>query len=86
MNERLLAMALECNLLDSRDDLDHPAFAEIIVSVERFANLVAAAEREACALVCEDLPAPPDVPRDRATVWDVATLDCAAAIRARSQS
>ena len=46
MNERLLAMALECNLLDSRDDLDHPAFAEIIASVEAFANLVAAAERE----------------------------------------
>ena len=37
-----------------------------------------AAEREACALVCEA--------RDRASVWDVATLDCAAAIRQRSQS
>jgi len=52
MNERLLAMALECNLLDSRDDLDHPAFAEIIVSVEAFANLVAAHEREKAAAGC----------------------------------
>jgi hypothetical protein len=47
MNERLLILALESGLLDSRDDLDQPAFAEIIASVERFANLVAAAEREA---------------------------------------
>jgi len=54
--------------------------------MREYANLVAAHEREQCALVCEDLPAPPDVPRDRATVWDVATLDCAAAIRQRSQS
>ena len=40
MNKRLLELALESNLLDSRDDLDHPAFAEIIVSVEKFAELV----------------------------------------------
>ena len=55
-------------------------------AIDRFANLVAAHEREQCALVCEDLPAPSEVPRDRATVWDVATLDCAAAIRQRSKS
>ena len=54
--------------------------------MREYANLAAAHEREVCALVCEDLPAPPDVLRDRASVWDVATLDCAAAIRARSQS
>ncbi len=41
----IIQMALECDLLDSRDDLDYPAFAEIIASVERFYHLVAAAER-----------------------------------------
>lgn len=43
-------------------------------SLSRFAALVAAAEREACAKVCE------------AQVETGAHLRCAAAIRARSQS
>ena len=41
------------------------------------------AEREACAKVCDDLPLPPDVARSDASIWEVATLDCAEAIRAR---
>jgi hypothetical protein len=41
---------------------------------ERFAALVAAAEREACAKVCDD--------RERANLYGV--KECAAAIRARS--
>ena len=42
------------------------------------------AEREACAKVCEELV--PDMSRtaNDASVWDVATFDCATAIRARS--
>ena len=44
------------------------------------------AEREACAKVCDDLPAPDYVPPDDVTVWDVATLDCGDAIRARSNT
>ena len=43
------------------------------------------AEREECAKVCDELPAPPNVSRDDATVWDVATLECGDAIRARGQ-
>jgi len=44
--------------------------------VEYFAELVAAAEREACAKVCERLPAQQDIDvRDQ----------CAAAIRARGE-
>ena len=69
----IIHMALECDLLDSRDDLDQPAFAEIIASVERFYHLVAAAEREVCAKVCEDAPEPDGA-------------DLAERIRARSQS
>ena len=49
--------------------------------LEAFAKLVAAKEREACAKVCEDL----DSNEWRERSWDEATLDCAAAIRARGQ-
>jgi hypothetical protein len=55
--------------------------------LERFAALVAAAEREACAKVCEDLMAPPRVGGiDNAVLYHDATEDCAAAIRARSKT
>ena len=45
-----------------------------------------AKEREACAKVCEELV--PDMSRtaNDASVWDVATFDCAVAIRARSKT
>jgi len=44
------------------------------------------AEREACAKVCEELV--PDMSRtaNDASVWDVATFDCATAIRARGRA
>ncbi len=47
--------------------------------IERFAALVAAAEREACANVCEILAWSKD------STWKAATMDCASAIRARGQ-
>ena len=43
--------------------------------LERFAALVAAAEREACAEVCEEWGA-----------WNNVAQDCAAAIRARGET
>jgi len=54
------------------------------VAIERFADLVAAAEREACAKVCDDLE--PDNRHEGAWIagWCDGTNDCAAAIRARS--
>jgi hypothetical protein len=59
-------MAQKANLV--MYDYDHP-------SLERFAELVAAAEREACAKVCDDL-------------WqeDKTAYDCREAIRARGQA
>jgi hypothetical protein len=44
------------------------------------------AEREACAKVCEELV--PDMSRtaSEASVWDVATFDCAGAIRSRGKT
>ena len=52
--------------------------------LERFATLVAAAEREACAQVCESLASPSRL-SDPSRSWITGTLDCATAIRARSQ-
>ena len=57
--------------------------------MQRLMELVAASaaeEREACARVCDDLALPPDVARSDASIWEVATLDCAAAIRARGSN
>jgi len=60
----IIRMAKECGLM-MRDEPMH--------GVERFADLVAAAEREACAKLCDDIGG--------AEAWD-----CAAAIRARSKA
>ncbi len=58
------------------------------VGLEHFATLVAAAseakEREACAKVCEELPAPDIYSDTDKSMWDVACMDCATAIRERS--
>ena len=63
------------------------------VDLERFAALIASrvaaasasVEREACAKVCEELVPNSSLQSYAAGVWDVATFDCAAAIRARGQ-
>ena len=53
----------------------HSAFAKLLLHV-------AAAEREACAKVCEDIP----VPQGPTELTHIPTLErCAAAIRARGQ-
>ena len=46
----------------------------------------AANEREACAKVCDDLPAPGIYSDTDKSMWDVTCIDCAAAIRARGQA
>jgi hypothetical protein len=56
-------------------------------ALEDFCKLVsaraAAAEREACAKLCEDIP----VPQDPTELTHIPTLErCAAAIRARGES
>jgi hypothetical protein len=48
--------------------------------LERLVELARADEREACAKVCEDL----DWSQD--STWQVATIDCAEAIRARGET
>ena len=61
---------------------DGPENVHVPKELERFAALVAAAEREACANVCEKL----DIEGWRDAGWDMGTIDCAAAIRARSNT
>jgi hypothetical protein len=43
------------------------------------------AEREACAKVCEDLPAPDIYSNTDKSMWDVTCMDCADAIRVRGE-
>ena len=71
--EDTIRMAIKCELVTTgnREGIYMDALA-------RFAALVAAAEREACALVCEALPA--------TCTWmdyDEDCMECARAIRAR---
>jgi hypothetical protein len=47
---------------------------------------IAATEREACAKVCEELPAPDIYSDTDKSMWDVTCMDCASAIRARGQA
>ena len=51
--------------------------------VLKLVNAAIAAEREACAKVCDDLPVPPYVSDNDAHIWDLTCVDCAAAIRER---
>jgi hypothetical protein len=56
---------------------------EYFTFLERFAELVRADEREACAKVCDDLAPPCGYNLTEISFWDVTSLECAAAIRAR---
>ena len=54
-----------------------------LLKLKAFAELVRADEREACAKVCGELVPNMSRTANDASVWDVATFDCADAIRAR---
>ena len=58
---------------------DWGLFRDFMPELERFANLVAAAEREVCAKVCEGINSAEDYYGDRVE------LVCAEAIRERGQ-
>ena len=71
--EDIIRMAREAGLAYGPDE-------KPLGSVTRFAALVAAAERSACAKVCEDIP----LPKDSKALTHGPTIErCAAAIRAR---
>ena len=79
--DEIIEMAQECNLIGMRPHLDG-IYTEALVA---FAKLVAAKEREECAQTCENLPIPNQFSESEGSIWDVAALDCAAAIRARGE-
>ena len=60
--------------------------AKFDTRLDRLVALVRADEREACAQTCDNLPIPDDFSESEGSVWDVASLDCAAAIRARGDT
>jgi hypothetical protein len=58
-------------------------------AMERQVNILTdalAAEREACAKVCDDLAPPCGYNLTETSFWDVTSLECAAAIRARGNT
>jgi len=80
--DEIIEMAQECALIGMRPHLDG-IYSEALVD---FAKLVAAKEREACAMVCEELPAPNFYSDTDQSMWDITSMDCAEAIRARGQA
>lgn len=77
--EDIIRMARDAGA-DRNTDFSDWSFDD--AQLERFAALVAAAEREACAKVCEDL----DFSDWQDRGWDQGTYDCANAIRARGKN
>jgi hypothetical protein len=71
--EEIIRMAREAGFSE-RDAMGRTAFLGNSYDIERFAALVAAAERDACAELCVKL-----------AVGGGFAADCAAAIRARSK-
>lgn len=54
-------------------------------ALERFAKLIAAAEREACAMACDTEADNPSCLWEEPGCWKHAAENCAGAIRARGQ-
>lgn len=71
----IIRMAREADIIDFRDVSDDPHVAQMVEFLERFAALVAASERKACALTLLGTPG-----LEKA---EYPVLACAQAIRAR---
>ena len=76
--EEIIRMAQECQFAHYYESGDLVAMPQL----ERFAALVAAHEREACAKVCDAVQKKNE--DDGAWMWEA--RNCAAAIRARGQA
>jgi len=80
--EQTLQLAKQAGLVDWTEDGNWSA---VDCDLVRFANLIAAHEREQCAMVCEELPAPDIYDNTDKSMWDVTSMDCADAIRNRGK-
>lgn len=83
--EQVIRMAREAEIIDFRDASDDPHVAQMVEFLQRFAAMVAAAEREACAKACEDRRGTVSMfgTSKECAAYNIAVHDCAAAIRAR---
>ena len=77
---------MESNEYMLYEALAHTAWVCDSGDLERFAALVRADEREACAKVCDELIAPALYGDADKSMWDVTCMDCAAAIRNRGNT
>jgi hypothetical protein len=80
-SEKDVIKMLEIARIEEREQTNQKANA----SWARMCEKMVAAEREACAKVCDDLPAPDVYSDTDKSMWDVTCVDCAEAIRARGQ-
>jgi hypothetical protein len=67
---------------DEREETNRRANASWTLMCEK----MVAAEREACAKVCDDLAPPCGYNLTETSFWDVTSLECAAAIRDRGNT
>ena len=83
----IIRMAREAGLAPIYSGCDVPnvscAYEDWDEELERFAALIAAAEREACAKVCDAVAKKMDDEGEGPTGYIAWVADCAAAIRAR---
>ena len=83
----LIELAQECGIdINANDTFSTSRESQYWVEagyfdIERFAALVAAAEREACAKVCDDVAA-----AWSQTTTHISAFDCAAVIRSRNNT
>jgi hypothetical protein len=81
MNQDIIEMAREAGMTKEMG-----SYIFGVNALQDFAKLVAAKEREACAKVCDELPAA-DIYNDTdQSMWDVTCMDCSTAIRARGEA
>ena len=84
--DKIIEWAREARLMFH---IPFPSDSGVAVALHRFAALVAdhaaKQEREACALVCDELPAPPSCKGVEKSLWAVTSMACGDAILARSK-
>lgn len=80
--DEIIAFARDSGVIDFRDADCDEHVADFVDFLCDFAASVAAAEREACAKVCEGLMSPSQI-SDPGRSWIAGTMDSAAAIRSR---
>jgi hypothetical protein len=84
---RHIANTLGTRMCDEHGDTHgEELYAMGIDDIVETIKLVATKEIEACAKVCEELPAPDIYSDTDKSMWDVTCMDCASAIRARGQA